>query len=181
MVQYNIKPFIWIVGTVSIITFIFIHTYYPSSIFGEISETVTILCCIIALYTKWLWKCKYIIKLLPFPYIGGEWHGMLNSTYKDAFPITIKVIIHQGFFNTYVILTTNESESRSSSFQFDIDKERGLNNIIYTYQNVPKAVERNHSEIHFGTTKLVINDDASTLNGFYWTDRGTTGDISLTK
>jgi len=41
------------------------------------------------------------------------------------------------------------------------------------------AIERNHNDIHFGTTKSAINDDTSTLIGSYWVDRGPTEDISL--
>ncbi|XWV21374.1 MAG: hypothetical protein HEQ28_01010 [Prevotella sp.] len=53
--------------------------------------------------------------------------------------------------------------------------------MIYTYQNESKAIDRNHNDIHFGTIKLLINDDASTLIGSYWVDRGSTGHISLSK
>ncbi len=181
MVQYNIKPFVWVLVSTSIIVFLLIHTFNPSSFFGEISSTVTILGFITMIYTKWLWKCRYVIKLLPFPYIGGEWNGTLKSTYNNTLPITINVNIHQGFFNTYVILRTTESESCSTCFHFNIDKNRGINNIIYTYQNEPNAMVRKHSEIHYGTAKLTINDKVNTLTGNYWTDRGTTGDIVLSK
>ena len=48
--------------------------------------------------------------------------------------------------------------------------------MTYTYLNNPMQQVRNRSEIHYGTTMLYI-DSPDELNGMYFTDRQTTGDM----
>ena len=50
------------------------------------------------------------------------------------------------------------------------------------YLNTPKAGVRERSEIHYGST--ILNFDGfkvTKMDGEYWTDRETTGEITLTK
>jgi hypothetical protein len=71
-------------------------------------------------------------------------------------------------------MKTNESKSESTTSTL-IKKEDSWQ-LIYTYTNIPNANERNHSEIHFGTCILDIIDN-KIINGNYYTDRKTAGDI----
>jgi hypothetical protein len=106
----------------------------------------------------------------------------LISTYEKAVnKIPITVFITQNFFNVQIKTKTDESNSYSTCASFDIDRERGLQQLFYSYQNNPKATVRNRSEIHYGTVRLEINDDATILEGEYWTTRKTTGDIKIEK
>lgn len=181
MTKINIKPFLWASVVTIVFTYSIISTWFSQGFLSDISKTVTVIAFLWFLYAKWFWKFCTYIKVLPYPYIGGEWEGELHSTYKEGKTIKIQTTIKHRLFNSSLSLETNESKSVSNSFSFDIDEERGFNRIIYTYQNVPDATVRDHSEIHFGTAMLSIIDEGQTLKGNYWTDRGTTGTITLHK
>lgn len=182
MLRINYKPWIYISVFLVILIYIFIDNYFDGgSIFANISKTSTICGIVFLVFTKWLWKFKWLAKLMPFPYLGGKWNGELNSTYPGCKPTNISVTLKHGFFHSYLIMNTKESKSLSKSFVFNIDEELGIRQIIYTYQNTPNAIEREHSNIHWGSAVLDINDDGDKLEGNYWTDRGTTGTIILKK
>lgn len=181
MVSINKKIFVWaavcsIIGVYSIIS-----CFFHSNLWGDISKSVAISNVLLYVYSKWLWKRKYLLKLLPFPYLGGTWEGKIISTYKGSTSRDIKVKIKHELFGSYLTLYSNESKSLSKSFSFNIDKQRGIKQIIYTYQNDPNAKVRKHSEIHYGTAVLDIDDSGISLEGNYWTDRNTTGIIRLNK
>lgn len=107
----------------------------------------------------------------------GFTEGLPYLSENKTIPIT--VIIKHHFFNIQIKIKTNESSSISTCGSFDIDEDRGLKQLIYTYQNNPKATIRDKSEIHYGTARLEISDDAKFLEGEYWTSRKTTGDIKI--
>ena len=110
------------------------------------------------------------------------WRGEIKSTYNSEMnSIPVNVTIRHSFFNIQIKIKTGESSSISICRSFDIDEERGLKQLIYSYQNNPKATIREKSEIHYGTTRLEISDNAKTLEGEYWTTRKTTGDIKIEK
>jgi hypothetical protein len=57
----------------------------------------------------------------------------------------------------------------------------GIKRLSYTYINQPKASVRDRSAISNGAAVLRIVGGASRrLEGQYWTDRKTTGDVAVT-
>ena len=49
------------------------------------------------------------------------------------------------------------------------------------YRNEPRYQDRGHSQIHFGAVWLqVIDTPAQKLEGHYWTDRNTAGEMLVT-
>lgn len=91
--------------------------------------------------------------------------------------IKLRVEIKHSLFHPYLKMYTDES----NSFSFNIDEDKGIRQIIYTYQNNPKATERHHSSIHYGASVLNFNEKGNFMEGKHWTDRKTTGTIELTK
>ena len=50
------------------------------------------------------------------------------------------------------------------------------------YRNKPRYEDRSHSPIHYGAVWLqVIDTPAQMLDGHYWTDRNTAGEMRLTE
>ena len=122
--------------------------------------------------------------LVPFPNLSGKWEGTIKSNWKgtEGNEIPTEVIINQTFFNVQVKVRTGESRSYSIGASFDIDKDRGLQQLFYSYLNTPKAGVRERSEIHYGSTLLHFEGyDVKSLEGEYWTSRETTGEIILSK
>jgi hypothetical protein len=136
-------------------------------------------------FIGWGWRLKIFYPwLVPFPNLSGEWEGSIKSNWKEKKlePIPIEVSITQNFFNIQVRIKTKESRSYSIGASFDIDNERGFHQLFYTYLNTPKAGVREKSKIHYGST--ILNFDGfivTKMDGEYWTDRETTGEITLTK
>lgn len=75
-----------------------------------------------------------------------------------------------------MIFTTEES--KSSSISASIDKIQDEWQLIYFYLNVPQAKVRDRSSIHYGTALLSI-ENPEKLQGQYFTDRKTTGDMKF--
>lgn len=188
MVRYNIGRYIMAIVILSISLFIAIAFFRNhllvheiDLIWGDVTTTVTAVTIICTFFVSWAWRWKIFQGwLVPFPCLSGTWEGDIHTTYlseEQSIPVT--VIIKHHFFNIQIKIKTNESSSISTCGSFDIDEDRGLKQLIYTYQNNPKAIIRHKSEIHYGTARLEISDDAKFLEGEYWTSRKTTGDIKI--
>ncbi|WP_339923940.1 hypothetical protein [uncultured Cyclobacterium sp.] len=190
MVTYNIRVFAFTILGLAFFTYgiIFLSTQNLDSIdfnnaLTHISTTISINVILWTLFIKWAWKWKMFYPwLVPFPNLSGEWEGELKSNWKEKSldPIPTEIKISQTFFNVQVKIKTNESRSHSIGASFDIDKDRGLEQLIYSYINTPKSSVRERSEIHYGSTILVFEDfKVNEMEGQYWTDRETTGEIKL--
>ncbi len=190
MVKYNLGRYVTAIVILSIALFLIIAFFRGNlsfnsldTIWEDVTTTVTFVTIICTLFVSWAWKWKIFQDwLVPFPCLSGKWDGEIVSTYNsENRSIPVNVVIKHQFFNIQIKVKTGESNSISTCGSFDIDEDRGLKQLIYSYQNNPKATVRERSEIHYGTTRLEINDDANILEGEYWTSRKTIGDMKLTK
>lgn len=192
MVKHNIRIFAFAILGLAFIVYsiIFLLTQNLDSIdfhkaITHVSTTISINIILWMIFIAWGWKQKIFYPwLVPFPNLSGDWEGTIKSNWKEKElePIPIEVSITQNFFNVQVRIKTKESRSYSIGASFDIDNERGFQQLFYTYLNTPKAGVRERSEIHYGST--ILNFDGfkvTKMDGEYWTDRETTGEITLTK
>ncbi|MBL0202370.1 MAG: hypothetical protein IPP81_20095 [Chitinophagaceae bacterium] len=192
MVKHNIRIFAFAILGLAFIVYAIIFTLtqnFDSIDFHKaithVSTTISINIILWMLFIAWAWKWKIFYPwLVPFPNLSGDWEGTIKSNWKEKElePIPIQVSITQNFFNVQVRIKTKESRSYSIGASFDIDNERGFQQLFYTYLNTPKAGVRERSEIHYGST--ILNFDGfkvTKMDGEYWTDRETTGEITLTK
>jgi hypothetical protein len=192
MVKHNIRIFAFAILGLAFIVYsvIFLLTQNLDSIdfhkaITHVSTTISINIILWMIFIAWGWKLKIFYPwLVPFPNLSGDWEGTIKSNWKEKElePIPIEVSITQNFFNVQVRIKTKESRSYSIGASFDIDNERGFQQLFYTYLNTPKAGVRERSEIHYGST--ILNFDGfkvTKMDGEYWTDRETTGEITLTK
>lgn len=156
---------------------------------GFFYKAITIDLMLFAIYVKWLWKLPVFQGwLVKKPDLEGTWNGYLESTWIDPNtgikkpPKMIQLVIRQNFLNINCTLLTQESVSRSLSAKFNIEEITGVRELVYTYINQPDVMIRQRSEIHQGTAMLqIIGKPPTKLNGEYWTNRRTTGNMSLTK
>lgn len=192
MIKYNIKTFAYsIIGLAFFIYIvIFLITQDLESIdfnkaLKHISTTISINAILWTIFIKWAWKWKLFYPwLVQTPNLSGKWKGVLKSNWKGGSlePIPIKMIITQSFLHIQIKIKTEESRSHSVGASFDIDEERGYQQLFYSYINTPKAGVRNRSEIHYGTSLLTFDGfDINTLEGEYWTSRETTGELKFTR
>lgn len=139
------------------------------------------------IFVKWAWKFRMFQGwLVPFPVLTGTWEGELRSTWVDSAtskppdPIPVVLVIKQSFLTISATMHSHDMESRSFAAEFLIDRDTGSKRLVYTYTSTPKVALRNKSRVHDGTALLTIKDEPERkLDGEYWTNRESTGDINL--
>ncbi len=142
-------------------------------LFGYASEAISIAVIFSGIYEKFLWRFN------PFentPKLARRYTGTLKSNY-DHIERQASLEIKQTLLSVHITLVTDESKSKSLSASFD--EVLGEMQLTYCYLNTPKAEHRERSEIHYGTAILSIATPG-TLEGQYYTDRTTNGDMLFT-
>ena len=160
----------------------------PGSIFSVISmisSTISITALARWLFVKWIWKW------IPFwvhgvPVLEGEWNGIYKSNGNDRTPEERKTgnvhvsILQPNIFTTKLI--RHSDESMSESFCEHLKVENGIIELLYSYRSEPNANVRERSQISYGTARLKTpSNQATRLDGDYWTDQKTTGTFTLKK
>lgn len=139
-------------------------------LYGYAGEAISFACMLTMFYEKVLWRYN------PFestPKLSKKYKGTIKSSY-DNIERSAALEIHQTLLSVSVILISNESKSKTLSAS--IDDVLGEKQLTYCYLNTPKSEFRHRSEIHYGTATLCLSDTKE-LNGQYYTDRKTIGDM----
>ncbi|QWE17043.1 hypothetical protein [Polynucleobacter sp. AP-Nino-20-G2] len=149
--------------------------------------TVTATLGIVTIFNLYLWHLPIIRMIFGGkPNLNGYWQIEIKSNFVDEKSGDPKIInacyrIHQTYLNLSVRLHTNETTSKSIATQLK-KNEDGEWILIGNYLDTPSASNRNKSQIHYGSFKLVIpNNSKMNFFGQYWTDRKSSGDIKLVK
>jgi len=154
-----------------------------------IPKVITINVFLWFVFIKWLWKWKLFRGwLVPFPNLSGKWEGSalpknIDPSTGQQYPeIKLELLIKQTFLFTHVRIFSAEMESNSYSASFKIDSETDEKRLCYSYLSKPKSNIRDRSPIHDGTALLTIKGDKEEeLEGEYWTNRATTGELYIKK
>jgi hypothetical protein len=145
--------------------------------FGRLGFVDLGLFAIIVVFNRWAWRLPGVVAVLRTgPVLRGTWKGTTTSTVdnqtRDAY-----VAIRQTFSNIEVRLISEESHSETTSCQL-VRRPDSFSIIEYSYENVPRTSVRHRSEVHFGAARLECAGQRPTrLEGNYWTDRRTTGEL----
>lgn len=149
------------------------------------SVVVTVVVVGLILFDRWLWRIPGISRLVRRPVLKGTWKGQLRSTWKDSStgqtiePIDVFLSVRQTFSAISLRVMTSESISKSLVASLDAPKD-DVATISSTYQNVPRLLVRDRSSIHHGALMLeVTGQPARQLQGCYWTDRDTKGELAM--
>lgn len=139
-------------------------------LFGYASEAISVSVIFSAIYEKFLWRVNPFEKT---PKLEKRYIGILKSNY-DYVERKATLEIKQSLLSIHVTLITKESKSKSLTAS--IDDILGEPQLTYCYLNTPKAEYRKRSEIHYGTATFSVVD-SNRLEGQYYTDRATSGDM----
>lgn len=154
------------------------------SIAQAFSYVATILGGLLFCWNRWLWSWPVIRLLSRFPNIKGTWKGHVQSDWQDKQPglIDVYVVIRQTYSTLDVRLFSNESSSVSLCATLLSDTEN-IYRIAVTYLNTPTTLHIGKSPISHGGMLLNVRgrEPVQQLDGGYWTDRGTKGEIKLTE
>lgn len=196
MSSLNIKLYLWILIPFSLLVYWIFSVVFPIlenspfEYFRLISIIIFIDGILITLFIKYIWKWRLLYDwLVPFPNLNGVWKGQVKSTWTNPKTnqrpdvIPAKLTIKQSFLSINCVVVTDKLESFSFVSGFVIDKEKQILQLVYSYNGTTKQTEIEGNNKHSGTIILNIKDYARKLEleGYYWTDRKTTGDVYFTR
>jgi hypothetical protein len=99
------------------------------------------------------------------------------ETGKPLAPFVAYLVIRQTFSLVSVRLHSRETNSKSLSGQVR-QNDDGEWVLAGVYLDMPKIAVRERSQIHYGAFELrVCGEPVTAIEGHYWTDRSTRGDI----
>jgi len=193
MKNLKINTFIYILLGFSVATWFALALIYSLDLTNfwnliKLIPTVATLDLIIWMFfVRWGWRWRIFRGwLVPFPDLTGTWQGNTKTNWKDgrtdknSSQIPTILSIKQTFGNISCVLRTAEMISNSNIEGFKIDSHKQIRQLVYSYTSKPKPSVRARSASHDGTAVFdIIGTPVSKLEGRYWTDRETTGEISL--
>lgn len=138
---------------------------------------------VITFLIYWCWRLIRPLQDLTFPYIGGEWTGVLEfrtgTGQTGNKPVTL--VIKQDLLRMSLKLETNESSSRTLAVYPDQKDEFSEYRLYYFYR-----VERKNGvgadSVYRGTAVIRISITRPfELSGEYYTEHKSTGTIRFAK
>lgn len=192
MRNLNLKPFLFILLGFSGLVWFAIATVNGLNMknlfdfMRPIPQVVTADLLFAGFFMQWGWRWKWLQGwLVPFPDLNGTWEGKLktnwtNSDGKTPEPISVILTIRQSFGHISCVMRTAEMESHSYAEGFCIDRERQVRQLCYSYTSRPSVSLRDRSTPHDGTMLFnILGQPIQKLEGEYWTQRQTTGTVTL--
>lgn len=138
-------------------------------------------------FDLWAWKWPLINRAFPHPRIYGTWRAVLTPNSKSDIPaggnwgpITAALVIEQTFWTISARLYTQESGSSTVTAAFVSDRDSRTSRTLYaTYSNTATQQHNARSYPHSGSFRLHVSGTTpDTMDGIYWTDRLTAGDLT---
>jgi len=193
MKNLNMKPFLYLLAGFSVIVLFLAAMVQGFDLrnFLDVLRLIPIVATADGIayivFTAWLWRWKRLQGwLIPFPDLNGTWQGHIQTTWKDAEgktpgPIPTILTIKQSFGRMSCVMRTAEMESHNYLEGFCIDKDAQVRRLCYSYTSRPRTALRDRSTPHDGTMLFnIIGKPVHKLEGEYWTQRKTTGTVTLT-
>lgn len=141
---------------------------------------------VLSAWDRFLWKWSAVQRLQSVPPdLNGTWKGTLTSLWRDTWgstppPKTVYLVVHQTASTASVVLHTDES--RSGSTLASVTHTSNGPELQYLFVNRPAPRHERASRMHNGAALLnVVGRPARKLDGRYWTDRDSRGELSFTE
>lgn len=195
MKNLNMKLFLYLLGGFSAIV-LFVAALVQGFDLGNFLDVLRLIPIVATadgiayfVFVAWLWRWKHLQGwLIPFPDLNGTWQGHIQTNWKGAEgntpnPIPAILTIKQRFGRMSCVMRTAEMESHSYLEGFCIDKDSQVRRLCYSYTSRPKTALRDRSTPHDGTMLFnIIGKPVHKLKleGEYWTQRQTSGTVTLT-
>jgi len=153
---------------------------------GPFSSVTGALGLLLLAFDRWLWRIPLLHPwFVDVPDIRGIWRAEIRSNWiipdtgRQISPIAGFMVIRQTYSTLSMRLITKESSSKLLAARILCDAD-GLYTVTGIYSNEPKHSLRERSPIHYGSLVLRVSGDPVTiLDGHYWTDRKTQGELIL--
>jgi SMODS-associating 2TM, beta-strand rich effector domain len=139
------------------------------------ASVVTLLAVV---YDQWVWRWPLVRELTSRPVVQGTWKATLRSSHHAALaaPIESYLVVRQTYSRVSVRMLFERSASRSMSG--DVVFEDGVCVLYYLYAKQTRALDLDGNPSSRGGAALTIaRQPRMHLQGDYWTDVGTAGEI----
>ena len=158
-----------------------------SDLLRPLSTVTSVVVLLSIAFELWLWKLPFLHGWFVKRPGARREPGAPSCAPTGKMPAALPfrpwkgyVVIRQTFLNLSLRLMTKESSSHLVGTEIVCSVD-GLYCVSGVYRNEPRYQDRSHSEIHFGAVWLqVIDTPTQMLQGHYWTDRNTAGEMLLT-
>ena len=150
------------------------------------SIITSVLLGLMVVFDKWGWRCRLLKGwFVKRPHLWGTWKVTLCSDYVDpetnepVAPIVGFMVIRQCYSRITLRQLTKESSSDMLAVRIRTEAD-GRYVVSGVYRNTPVIDVQHRSRPHFGAFELEVQGDPPEhLEGHYWTDRKTTGRMTL--
>lgn len=135
----------------------------------------------------WIWRWPFIWRATSRPRVDGLWAVQLSpaeashiSPGGNRGPIDAYVVVKQTYWTIAVRQFTAESASISRSYFWDAANGTGTDWLTFIYDNTPAQRYQRRSQRHLGACSLHPGNRRPTeMEGMYFTDRYTKGDLTM--
>jgi hypothetical protein len=134
-------------------------------------------------FDRFAWRWPGVQRLSGRRLVRGTWRGELVSDWVDPDsgqtrePIPVYLAVEQTYSDVRLTLMTAESKSTTLTAALD-NPARSECTLSGIYLNTPGLLQQETSPIHYGGMLLdVCGNPAGSLEGSYWTSRGTKGQM----
>lgn len=151
------------------------------------SMVVGVLVLAIAVFDKWAWRLRLLQPwFLHMPDLNGTWRASLEPTGNDgasttnAAPLMCYMVVRQTYSSISMRLLTEKSASELLAARITQALD-GTFSIVAVFRATPRLSVRLRNPIHHGAFVLTVRGwPPDSLDGQYWTDRSTQGEMKLT-
>jgi hypothetical protein len=186
--EIQLSTLIFIAAFIWAIFLILQGTPISKELFDPFSNVIGITVLLLAIFDKWAWHCKIFYPwLVSTPYLEGTWKGEVKSNWinseneKASGNIEAYLSVRQKFTRIYASLITKESSSELLTGELIKNPDETWR-FVGAYRNTPKVLLRGRSPIHHGAVIFNVKGKTPTgLEGQYWTDRNTQGEMDFSE
>lgn len=154
-----------------------------------ISALPLLIAGLVMLWDLWAWHLKGVRGRGRRPDLRGFWRVSLTPHRESHIPaggnrgpIDGFLEVRQTFWTFHVSFYTEQSSSVSTAWAWTHTPSSDVDSVTFTYDNTPRPSERPRSERSAGTCVLTpANVEPDEVEGTYFTDRLTMGDLVLTR
>lgn len=151
------------------------------------STVIGVLMLLLAAFDLWLWRFNILQGwFVKRPVLTGTWRAEIRSNWVDPSTgariaaIAGFMVVHQTFSRLSLCLMTDESRSDLLGAEV-MRSSDGTYRVFGVYTNEPRYAVRFRSPLHYGGLELrAAGSPPERVEGHYWTDRNTAGELSLT-
>lgn len=152
------------------------------TIFQSLTPSITLSLFILGfLLRKITIKHRLLTYIIGKPIIHGLWKGQLTSNYEingqKLPPIEIYFFIKQTFLITTIKSYTSTQSSESIITALSHNNDTETSDFIYIYKFY--RTKNSENKVTFGSGNLRLTNNSQTLEGIYWTNANTCGEIEL--